>query len=167
MIFLIMIAEIFLLFQMVEALGFLWTLLFCVASAGLGWLVIASTGRNALYAAEASITKRQTPENAVFNTLLVFFGGLLLIVPGPITSLFGLLLVFPLTRPLFRGLVKQWLASRAASGRVFFYNSSTRQGFSDDSNSPFAAPNEASPPIRDVIEVQHKVLPSSDDPGDR
>ena len=55
--------------------------------------------------------------------MLVIFGGVLLLTPGFITDIFGLLFLFPPTRVLLRGLLVRrgaldsWVRSRARRAR--------------------------------------------------
>ncbi|MNI53240.1 phage T7 F exclusion suppressor FxsA [compost metagenome] len=57
----------------------------------------------------------------MLDGLCVFFGGLLLIIPGFITDIIGFTLVFPLTRTIYRGLLLKWLEKRMKNGTFTFY----------------------------------------------
>ena len=47
----------------------------------------------------------RVPHREVIDGVLVIFGGVLLLTPGFITDIFGLLFLFPPTRVLLRGLL--------------------------------------------------------------
>ncbi len=60
------------------------------------------------------------PAKELADGALILVGGTLLLTPGFVTDVVGLLLILPPTRPLFRGLLASWTASRvtvAVAGR--------------------------------------------------
>ena len=56
------------------------------------------------------------PTREVFDGVLVIFGGALLLTPGFITDIFGLILLIPPTRAVVRGILSRTFAGRIASG---------------------------------------------------
>lgn len=86
-------------------------LLVAISLAG-AWLV-RREGRRAWHALREAMTSGQVPEKELADTPFVMLGGMLLLVPGFITDLAGLLLVLPFTRPLARRLGHAYFDRRA------------------------------------------------------
>jgi UPF0716 protein FxsA len=80
--------------------GFLWIL----ATAALGALLVRREGVRAIEKMRAAMRERRAPEPAVPDRGMVATGGLLLILPGLLTDVVGLLMVVPATRQLVRRL---------------------------------------------------------------
>ena len=79
-----------------EALGLLFF------SAVFGSYLANVQGRIALERVQRAMMEGRPPTAEMLDGLLVFLGGVLFIIPGFISDIFGLLLVFPLTRWLIR-----------------------------------------------------------------
>ena len=111
------IAELFVAIKVAEAIGVLATILLLIASWPLGTWALRSQGRLAwrrLTDAIAGGTRSGPPIREVLNSAFVLVGGVLLIVPGFITDVLGLIMLLPPTRallraPLQRNLHRRWL----------------------------------------------------------
>jgi len=86
-------------------------LLVAVSLAG-AWLV-RREGRRAWRALREAMSTGQLPERELADTPLVMAGGVLLLIPGFITDVAGLLLVLPFTRPFARRLGHAYFGRRA------------------------------------------------------
>ncbi len=99
------IAELALLIQVGQLIGVWWTIALLIADALLGSWLLRTQSRaawrrfNDALAAGGSRTARS------IDGVLVIFGGVLLLTPGFITDIFGLLFLLPPTRVLLRGLL--------------------------------------------------------------
>jgi UPF0716 protein FxsA len=91
---------------------FAWVL----ATAALGALLVRREGIRAIETVRAAVRERRAPERAVPDRGMVATGGLLLMLPGVVTDLIGLVLVIPVTRPLARRLLA--VLGTALVGRV-------------------------------------------------
>ena len=107
------IIEIITLIWVGKTLGVLPTLGLLVGMAVLGaWLARRETGRT--YAAlNKAVQTGRMPTDEVTDAILVMVGGFLLILPGFVTDLVGLLLVLPFTRPAARRLLQTVVAAKA------------------------------------------------------
>lgn len=86
-----------------------WTLFALAASAVLGSYVLRRTGRDWL----RSLGTRGAPAGrATGDSALLFGAGILLISPGFISDIAGLLLLLPFVRVLLRGAVATWFVGR-------------------------------------------------------
>src|SRR5947199_1504060 len=99
------IAELYVIIQVGEAIGAGWTILILVADSVLGSLLMRSQGRIAWRRFNAAIAEGRAPAREVLDGVLVIFGGALLLTPGFITDVFGLIFLLPPTRVLVRRLL--------------------------------------------------------------
>ncbi len=99
------IAELALLIQVGQAIGVWWTILLLIADAVLGSMLMRAQGRAAWRRFNEALAEGRIPHREVVDGVLVIFGGVLLLTPGFITDIFGLLFLFPPTRALLRGLL--------------------------------------------------------------
>src|SRR5829696_6201476 len=99
------IAELALLIQVGQAIGVWWTVLLLVADAVLGSWLLRSQGRLAWRRFNQALAEARVPHREVVDGVLVIFGGVLLLTPGFITDIMGLLFLFPPTRVVLRRLL--------------------------------------------------------------
>ena len=60
----------------------------------------------------------ETPGNALIDSVCIFFGGILLLMPGFLTDFFGLLLLFKGPRNLIRPFIQSWIYTKMKNGRI-------------------------------------------------
>jgi UPF0716 protein FxsA len=106
------IAELAVLIQVGQAIGVWWTILLLVADAVLGSMLARSQGRATWRRFNEALQDGRQPAREVLDGALVLFGGALLLTPGFITDVFGLLLLLPPTRALFRAMLVRRLMDR-------------------------------------------------------
>ena len=99
------IAELALLIQVGQAIGVWWTVGLLLADALLGSWLLRTQGRAAWVRFTEAINAGRIPHREVIDGVLIIFGGVLLLTPGFITDIFGILFLFPPTRVLMRGLL--------------------------------------------------------------
>lgn len=118
---LVPIAELYVIVQVGQAIGALPTLGLLLLSSILGGTLLRSQGRLAWRRFRLALSAGRAPTREVVDGALVIFGGSLLIVPGFISDVFGLLLLFPPTRvgvrkALLSGARGRMLMAVAAAG---------------------------------------------------
>jgi UPF0716 protein FxsA len=99
------IAELAVLIQVGQLIGVWWTILLLIADAMLGSWLLKTQSRAAWRRFNEALENGRVPHREVVDGVLVIFGGVLLLTPGFITDVFGLLFLFPPTRVLLRGLL--------------------------------------------------------------
>ena len=105
--------EIVVLVAVGRSIGLLWTIGLLVGMAVLGaWLSRRETGRT-LRALRQAAESGRMPADEATDAILVVVGGFLLILPGFLSDVVGLLLVLPFTRPLARRLLHLLVARQA------------------------------------------------------
>lgn len=129
-------AELFVIVKISEAIGFIWMLLLLIISWPVGSRILRSQGRVAWRQFVEAVQAGRPPANEVLNGALVLTGGLLLMVPGFITDVIGLLLLLPPTRALARRLVGRhhgnvWVGRAANLGSGFGFPGNRRNSGSN------------------------------------
>ena len=99
---LVPIAELAVIIQVGQAIGVWWTIAILVADSILGSLLMRSQGRIAWRRFNGVLQSGGVPAREVADGVLVIFGGALLLTPGFLTDIFGLLFLLPPTRALIR-----------------------------------------------------------------
>jgi len=105
-------AELFVAIEVANVIGVLATVLLLVLSWPLGTWLLRSQGRAAWQRLGAAVSAGRSPGQEVLNGALVLLGGVLLIIPGFISDVLGLLALFPPTRALMRRPLARNLQSR-------------------------------------------------------
>jgi UPF0716 protein FxsA len=106
------IVEIYVIIQVGEAIGALWTIALLVADSILGSVLMRAQGRAAWRRFNAAIAQGRVPAREVLDGVLVVFGGALLLTPGFVTDIFGLIFLLPPTRTVVRRLLVRRFAGR-------------------------------------------------------
>jgi UPF0716 protein FxsA len=99
------ILEIFVIIQVGQAIGALWTIALLIADSILGSLLMKSQGRAAWRRFQAALAEGRMPAREVLDGVLVIFGGAFLLTPGFCSDIVGALLLLPPTRAVIRGIV--------------------------------------------------------------
>ena len=105
------IAEIYVIVKVGEAIGVVPTLALLFLDAVVGSALLRREGRRTWAAFRASVAQGRVPAREVADGALVIFGGALMIAPGFLTDIVGLLCVLPPTREV----VRKALIGRGAS----------------------------------------------------
>jgi UPF0716 protein FxsA len=96
------IAELAVIIQVGQAIGVWWTIAILVADSVLGSLLMRSQGRAAWRRFNEALRTGRVPAREVADGVLVIFGGALLLTPGFLSDIFGLLFLLPPTRAVIR-----------------------------------------------------------------
>jgi UPF0716 protein FxsA len=104
--------EIYVLIQVGRVIGPWWTILLLVLDSILGTWLIKREGSRAWRALRDALDNGRMPGSELADGALVLIGGTLMLAPGFVTDVFGILLILPLTRPLFRRLLTTLVARR-------------------------------------------------------
>lgn len=119
MLLLLPVLELALLIQVGSAIGVLPTLGLIILSTVLGILLLRVAGLATAWRARERLARGELPEREMFDGLLLALGGLLLLLPGFISDLFGLLCVLPFSRHLLLGRLQRQQQEQAARQRAF------------------------------------------------
>ena len=112
------IVEIYVLIQVGQVIGAGWTVLLLILDSVIGAWLVRHEGGRAWRALRTALDSGRMPAAELADGALILIGGTLMLTPGFVTDAFGILLILPVTRPLFRRLltaiVARQLVARAA-----------------------------------------------------
>jgi UPF0716 protein FxsA len=108
------IAELYVIIQVGEAIGVWPTLLLLLLDAIVGSWLLKREGRAAWRRFNQALAEKRIPAAEVADGFLVILGGGLLIAPGFITDIFGILFLIPPTRALARKVLYRFTVGRVA-----------------------------------------------------
>jgi UPF0716 protein FxsA len=109
-------AELVVFLLMAAWIGLGWTIVATLATSALGWLLLARQGTRALTDLRERARTRQPAGREVGDAGLVAVGGLLMVLPGFLGDLVGLLFLLPVTRRPARALLARVVLSRLPVG---------------------------------------------------
>ncbi len=119
--------EVFVFIEVGRAVGWLLAIVLLLGTSVLGARLLRIQGRSAIERVSLAVSEHRAPARAAIDGALGFLGGLLLVVPGFVTDVFGALLLLPPTRTLTR----RWI-SRHYTGRVMSFVATTGRFASRD-----------------------------------
>ena len=105
-------AEIYVIVQVGQAIGAWWTVAALLAESLLGAWLVRREGLKAWRHLVAELAQGRPPTRAAADGGLVLLGGLLLLTPGFISDILGLLLLLPPTRAVVRAILVRRFADR-------------------------------------------------------
>lgn len=85
----------------------------------LGAILSKKEGLEVIRRAQAEIRSGHPPGNVILDGVCVFVGGILLILPGFVTDLCGLVLLLPPTRKIIKPLLIKWMKRWIDRGTIF------------------------------------------------
>ena len=106
------IAELYVIVRVGELIGVAPTLALLLAGSMLGVLLLRHQGRGAWRRFNAALAARRFPGREVADALMIAAGATLLLIPGFITDVFGLILLIPPTRAIARRLMRAYFGRR-------------------------------------------------------
>src|SRR5205809_5950188 len=105
------ILELYVIIRVGEAIGVLPTIALLIGDSLLGTALLRSQGRATWRRFREAVNAGRPPAREVLDGGLVIFGGALLLTPGFVTDVFGIVFLLPPTRALVRRmLVRRWAA---------------------------------------------------------
>ncbi|HEY2877829.1 FxsA family protein [Nocardioides sp.] len=106
------ILEIYVIIQVGQVIGAWWTIALLIADSIFGSWLIRREGRRAWQALTVTIESGRMPATELADGALILVGGTLMLSPGFVTDIIGILLILPFTRPLARRLLTRVVARR-------------------------------------------------------
>ena len=106
------IAELYLIYTIGDTIGVLPTLLLLAVDSVLGSLLLRSQGRAVWRRFNETMAAGRVPHQELQHGIAVIFGGALLVTPGFLSDVVGLLLLLPPTRAVILRLVVRRLSKR-------------------------------------------------------
>ena len=125
---LVPIAELYVIIKVGEAIGVVPTLVLLLLDALLGSLLLRHQGRAAWIRFNRALAEGRVPHKEVFDGVLVIMGGALLLTPGFLSDIVGLIFLIPPTRALIRAFSGRFIRRRLAVDGVWSIGIGRRPG---------------------------------------
>ena len=106
-ILLVPVIEIYLLIKIGSQIGAITTILLIFTTAIVGIYYAKYEGLNTLKSGFSQLSNNKTPTYEMISGAAIAFAALLLIIPGFVTDVFGFLLIFPISRSFFFGILSK------------------------------------------------------------
>ena len=110
------IAELYTIIRMSGAIGFFNTLWLMIAVGFIGSWLVKREGMRAWKRLNQAVAQGKVPTKEMIDGVLILGAGALLLTPGFLSDVFGILMLIPVTRAAFR----QYLVKRTTQGGKFF-----------------------------------------------
>jgi UPF0716 protein FxsA len=104
--------EIYVIIQVGQAIGALWTILLLVADSIFGSWLVKREGRRAWEALRIALNEHRMPHKELADGMLILIGGLLMLTPGFVLDVVGLVCILPMTRPVGRRALSGFISRR-------------------------------------------------------
>jgi UPF0716 protein FxsA len=96
------IIEIYVIIQIGQVIGAWWTIALLIIDSIVGTWLVKREGARAWQALGAALEQRRMPAKELADGVLILVGGTLMLTPGFVTDLVGILCILPFTRPVGR-----------------------------------------------------------------
>ncbi|MEE8365176.1 MAG: FxsA family protein [Gammaproteobacteria bacterium] len=123
------IVEVYLLIQVGQVIGALWTIFLVVLTAVIGVWLLKIQGISTLKRAQQKMQSGQTPAREMLEGVGLLLAGAFLLTPGFFTDTVGFLLLFP---PIRAWLVNKFVSNMMISGRFASQSGQPGAGFETD-----------------------------------
>jgi len=165
------IAELYVLIQIGQAIGVWYTIGLLILDSILGAALMRSQGRATWMRFNRALAEGRVPGREVLDGVLVIFGGALLLTPGFLSDILGLILLLAPTRAMVRTVLVRRFGGRivagaasgaqARMGRIFTFDAGGRPG----AGGPATGPRRPSPLADDdIVEgTAHEAPPRRDE----
>lgn len=101
-----------------KVIGGWWTVVLVILTGVAGAWLAKQQGLQVLRNFQIQTSRGQMPTDTIIDGILVIIGGVLLMTPGFVTDIFGLVFLIPYTRMILRHFFKRWLWNMIATGRI-------------------------------------------------
>jgi UPF0716 protein FxsA len=150
------IVELFVLIQIGQAIGILPTIALLILDSVLGALLMRSQGRAAWRRFNRALAEGRVPGREVIDGALVIFGGALLLTPGFLSDILGLILLLPPTRALVRRVLVARFGARLVASATTGASSRVGRMFTFQADAG-GRPRRA--PADDVVDATAREVP--------
>ncbi len=163
-IFLYPISEIYLIYKIITTFSFLDAVGMWITTTLCGFIILKIMGKSVVLEVQKCIQQKRTPDTKVIHHAMIWVGALLLVIPGAVNDIVGLLLILPGFRHILFFWFRRVLLGQIKGGRMAFYSFSNMSGMKrtwDQYNSKQKFSNPS-----DVIDVKAEVIDTKATPID-
>ncbi len=87
----------------------------------IGIIISQSYGKEVFEKMQRHLKSREAPGDEALNSAVMGVAGMLLITPGAVTDIIGILIMIPLTRGMFKQIALNVTKNRIQSGQPYFF----------------------------------------------
>ena len=87
----------------------------------IGIIVSQSYGKEVFEKMQRHLKSREAPSDEALNGAVMGVAGMLLITPGAVTDIIGILIMIPITRGIFKQIASNLSKKRIESGQPYFF----------------------------------------------
>jgi UPF0716 protein FxsA len=136
------IAELYVLIQIGQAIGVWATIALLFADSILGAALMRQQGRAAWMRFNRALAEGRVPGREVIDGVLIIFGGALLLTPGFLSDIVGLVLLLPPTRAIVRGVLVRRFGGRLVASATSGAQARVTRIFGDGAGRPRRADDD-------------------------
>lgn len=114
------ILEIYVMYKVGSRIGGWETIWLLMVSGFAGLLILQTKGRAIAVQMQAQMARGEVPVGKLFHSVLIVLGGLLLMIPGFISDVFGWLLIIPGPRHMLGFFLRRFLEKQIRKGTLRF-----------------------------------------------
>ena len=143
--------ELYVIIEVGQAIGVLPTIGLLLLDSVLGAALLRSQGRAVWRRFNLALAEGRVPARETFDGAMVIFGGALLLTPGFVTDVVGLLLLLPPTRAAIRGFLARLVKRRLSlGGRVAMWGYGRYRPRGDGAGTPPSRPYDVEGTAQEV-----------------
>ena len=87
----------------------------------IGNIIGRSWGKEFFEKMQWHLRSRSIPGDDVLNGSVMALSGMMLVTPGVVTDLIGVLILFPVTRGIFKDIAKNMVRKKIARGELYYF----------------------------------------------
>jgi UPF0716 protein FxsA len=115
---LIPVLELYLLIKIGTVIGGINTILLVIVTGFLGAWLARMEGMNTMMKLRMNLNQGLMPAEELMDAVIIFVAGVVLLTPGLITDVFGLLLLWPVTRNKFKHMARKKFDEMKLQGHI-------------------------------------------------
>jgi UPF0716 protein FxsA len=142
--------EIYVIIQIGQVIGAWWTIALLIADSILGSWLVKREGARAWRALRVALQQGRMPTRELADGMLILVGGILMLTPGFVLDLVGILCILPVTRPLGRRVLTGVISRRLVG--VGFPGAPTATGSPDAAHDPRTRQRPGPDPDNGVVQ---------------
>ena len=119
---LIPMVELYLLIKVGTVIGGLNTILLVILTGAAGAWLAKMEGLQTLYRVRTNLQQGLMPAEELLDAVIILVAGIVLITPGLLTDVFGLVLLWPVTRNALKRFLRKKFDELQAQGKINFHN---------------------------------------------
>ena len=113
--------ELYLLSLLSEVVGIVNTVSLCMLTFLVGWVVGRSWGKDYFEKLQWNLKSQTLPADETLNGVVMAIASVLLVTPGIITDVLGILILFPVSRGIFKEIALSLVKRKISRGEVYFF----------------------------------------------